>query len=193
MDRWGDSGQGIFMVTPTLCLIDLQPRLIAAVPEGELLLERAVFLCRVSMLFRVPVLATEQVPTKLGGMADALVDELPDGFTPFVKERFSAFNVLKPHLPPHVEVLLAGVETHICVRQTALDLRSAGYKVTLVLDAMGSRMRGDANIAEEELRRLSVGVVSAEALAYHWCGTSVHPQFKALNALVHDRPDEVPF
>jgi nicotinamidase-related amidase len=80
--------------------------------------------------------------------------------------------------------VLIGIETHICVLQTALDLLSRGYRVYVAADAVGSRHRIDHDVALQRLRDHGVIVTTAESVLFEWCETAEMPQFKAIRDLV---------
>jgi nicotinamidase-related amidase len=82
------------------------------------------------------------------------------------------------------QLVLAGIETHICVQQTALDLVAAGWDVILAADASGSRQEADRSAALVRLAAAGVTVSTAESVVFEWCETAEHPNFRRLSALV---------
>ena len=84
-------------------------------------------------------------------------------------------------------VVLAGIETHVCVLHTALDLLDAGFAVFLPIDAVGSRHRLDHDTAIRRLERAGCVPTTAEGVAFEWVGDAAHPRFKAVSRLVIDR------
>ena len=81
-------------------------------------------------------------------------------------------------------VILAGLETHVCVAQTALDLLAAGRNVFVVVDAVASRHAIDHDTALRRLESAGVVLVTSEAVLFEWCRTAEHPQFQAVRRLV---------
>ncbi|MFM1903733.1 MAG: hypothetical protein RLZZ440_1633 [Planctomycetota bacterium] len=134
-----------------LCVIDVQERLLAAMPDAPLVVERCLRLARAAELLGVPRVLTEQYPRGLGPTARALAAALPP---PAEKLSFScsgcgAFDAAME--AGAKDVVLAGLETHVCIAQTALDLLAAGRRVFIAVDAVASRHAIDHETA---LRRL---------------------------------------
>ncbi|NDY41759.1 isochorismatase family protein [Dissulfurirhabdus thermomarina] len=169
-----------------LILVDPQARLLDVVSNGREVVQRMALLARAAAVLRVPALVTTQYARGLGGLdpaLDALLAEVPrvdkvefDALeAPGVQEVLGSW-------PRSVETLvLAGVEAHICVAQTALGALAAGYRVWMVADAAGSR---DPAHAEWAFRRVAAagGLVGpAEMLVYEWLGRAGTPAFKALH------------
>lgn len=161
-------------------LIDLQERLVPAIHGGERIVKKAGDLLSAAELFGIPVFATEQVPEKLGPTVAAL-EFARRGIAAIPKVSFSAASVLPKELPP--TVIVAGVEAHVCVRQTVYDLRLGGRTVIVPGDATGSRHPDDHRLALAEMRHDGVLVQSVEALAFELAGGADSPRFKALLAI----------
>jgi isochorismate hydrolase len=83
--------------------------------------------------------------------------------------------------------VLAGIETHVCVQQTALDLLSQGFHVFIPVDAVGSRYAVDHETALRRMEKAGAVLTTAETCVFEWVGGSNHPQFKAISRLVQDR------
>jgi hypothetical protein len=87
----------------------------------------------------------------------------------------------------HFQVVVAGVETHVCVAQTAMDLVSLGYHVTICVDGVGSRFAVDRETALTRLQGAGVQLATAEAVVFEWLQTSTAPEFRQVSQLVKDR------
>src|SRR5262249_7018386 len=154
-----------------------------------LLLLNLTFLLDVAGQLGVPVLATEQYPKGLGPTASALTGRLPPDRP--AKRAFSCAAV--PEVVARLRewgrpaVLVTGMETHVCVQQTALDLLGQGYEVFLPVDAVAGRFTLDHDTALHRLERAGAVLTTAEAAAFEWLGTSEAPPFKAVSALVQER------
>lgn len=175
--------------TSRLVLVDLQEKLLAAMSEARNVVSACRLLRDAAELFGVPVTLTEHYPRGLGATVSELLKSSSDVRT---KLRFSAAESLA--FPPASEsggerdqMVVAGLEAHICLAQTALDLLSLGYRVTVVADAIASRRTIDRDIALQRLRDVGVTVTTAEAVVFEWCETAEDPQFKALSQLVKQR------
>jgi nicotinamidase-related amidase len=147
-----------------------------------------------AQLLKVPILLTEQYPRGLGRTVPELLEGFPIAHIA-EKMRFSAADALESLLtastpassqcPTHF--VLAGIETHICILQTALELLQRGYQVTVVRDATSSRSIAEADLATQRLLSAGVVVASAESVVFEWCDSAEHPQFRALSQLVRSR------
>lgn len=168
-----------------LLVIDLQESFLKIIHEADRVLARSEFLCRVSKIFEIPVLASEQYPSRMGG-TDARFDGLLDHI--FGKMEFSA--AANPEFMAALEatsrrqVILVGIETHICVSQTALDLLAKGYEVVVCPDALSSSSQDRHKLGMERLRDAGVIPIHTEAVAYEWCHAADSPKFKDLLAVV---------
>jgi nicotinamidase-related amidase len=159
-----------------VAIIDIQEKLIPAIAGGERVVAKAAQIARVADLFDIPVFATEHVPAKLGPTVSSIRASVP-GFKPLEKSTFSAAPVLPPDMPKCI--IVAGIETHVCVRQTVYDLRMRGHVVYVLADAMGSRASADHEIALAELRSDKVLVTSVEAAAWEMLGSADSKLFRA--------------
>ena len=171
-----------------LLVVDLQTRLVPAIQDADRVVAQTVRLVQGARLLAIPVFATEQVPSKLGPTVPALADLLPDRLA---KTTFHAggaaglWEALGASGTRHVA--LVGIEAHICVAQTALELVARGYQVQVPVDAVGSRFAVDRDVALRRLDRAGITLTTAEATLFEWVETAEHPRFRALSALVKDR------
>ncbi|MFI4876016.1 MAG: hydrolase [Blastopirellula sp. JB062] len=174
-----------------LLLIDLQERLLPVIERGAAIIENAERLILTAQIFEMPILATEQYPKGLGPTVQPirqLLGDLPEKLT------FSACGVsnLLADLPSRGvhKLLLAGVEAHVCVQQTALDLLSAGFDVYIAVDAIGSRFDSDKEIALRRLEAAGAVLTTTEATMFEWCERADDPQFKQVSRLVRKKQAE---
>lgn len=172
-----------------LVLVDLQPRLLAAMPDAARLTAACRLLVEGAKLLQVPTVATEQYPEGLGETTPELAGGVDRRVT---KMRFSAAADLG--WPPaaqdpdrRFQIVLAGVESHVCVLQTALDLLSQGYSVFVAMDAVASRRELDWKLAGERLASSGAVLTTAESVLFEWCETADAAEFKSLSALVKAR------
>jgi nicotinamidase-related amidase len=168
-----------------LLVIDLQVKLLGAIPQGESIVRRAAQLIEGAKILGIPVLATEQYPKGLGPTHPELLSKLDppleklhfssaalDGVVSFFKGR----NIKK--------ILLAGVETHVCVLQTALDLAAMGFGVYGAVDAMGSRFAQDHDWSLKRMEKAGVILTTVEAALFEWTEKAGTPEFKEISRLV---------
>ncbi len=169
-------------------LIDLQKKLINAVSEGAEITAKAGRLLKACQLLRIPVVVTEQNPVGLGETVPSVSCVLPSGTVPYAKTSFSALSVdgLQEALQKigRKQIIIGGVETHICVWQTARDLQKAGYDVWIVADMCASRHSEDKERALADLQANGCRVVGYESILFAWLKDARHPQFKAIQALI---------
>lgn len=173
-----------------LVLIDLQDRLFAAMPDGVRgrVTEQANILLKVANRLAVPVIVTEQYPKGLGKTALAIQDNLLDNASTIEKTSFSCakvdeFNKVLEKTG-YKQVILTGMETHICVLQTAIELQEKGYQVFVVEDAVSSRAKANQYNAIQRLRQTGVIITNVESILFEWVGDAKHPDFKTLASLI---------
>ncbi|MFN3612996.1 MAG: isochorismatase family protein [Rubrimonas sp.] len=168
-----------------LLLIDVQARLAPAIRDSATVVANAGRLAQGAALLGVPVLRTEQSPAKLGPTltecaAGACIEKT--SFDACAAPDFA--QALSAAAPQRRTVVIAGMEAHICVLQTALSLRGRGLGVAVAADAVGSRRRDDHAAALARMARDGVEVVTVEMALFEWLGDAADPQFRAVSALV---------
>lgn len=170
-----------------LLVIDIQPSFMAAIHEAERVERRSEFIIRLARLLDVPVLASEQNVARMGGTMDPLAAHLPDRFD---KMAFSCAGceALMERLFALGRrcIALVGIETHICVTQTALDLMERGFTVAACPDAVSARTLERHKLGMERIRDAGAAPVHTEALAYEWLISAEHPRFREALALVKE-------
>ena len=175
-----------------LLVVDVQEKLMVKIPSADAVIRDIAFLVDVAKLTGVEVLATEQYPRGLGPTVATLASRLPARPD---KVGFSCCAV--PGLTEGLRkarrsrVLLAGIEAHVCVLQTALDLLGSDFRVYIAADACASRYPADRDISLRRLERAGAILTTAETAAFEWLGGSTHPQFKAVSALVQERMQQL--
>lgn len=173
-----------------LVVVDIQERLGDAMPGKVLnrVLQNAALLARTAELLAVPVFHTEQYPRGLGPTHDKVRNALPAATVSFEKLSFSCCGAdgFLSALTQRAcrQVVVVGMEAHVCVLQTAIDLHQRGYTVFVVEDAICSRRLENYQNALDRLRQSGVLVVSAESVVFEWMGDAGHPHFKAIQTLL---------
>ncbi len=172
-----------------LSVIDVQQKLIALIPDHEQIVWNIRRLIDGAKLLGLPILATEQYPQGLGGTVPELAQRLSNiadktAFSSCGCEEFRE-QLIAADTP---RVLLAGIEAHVCVQQTALDLLANGYRVYTAVDAIGSRFANDFEIALRRMELSGVTLTTTEAALFEWCRESTAPEFKQISALVRETP-----
>jgi nicotinamidase-related amidase len=172
-----------------LLVVDAQEKLLAVIPEQARIVWNIRRLVDAARALRVPIAATEQYPEKLGLIPAEVRKHLGDVPS---KWRFSAcecsdiFDRWKAD--SRFRVLLCGIETHVCVMQTALDLAAAGFEPYLAADAVGARHAVDHEIALRRMESAGVVLTTTEAAMFEWCRVAGTAEFKQISALVKESP-----
>lgn len=168
----------------SLLLIDVQDRLLGTIHEWQRLLDRLVWLVRAAQRLQIPLLVSEQYPKGLGPTHVALRSLVPDGavvdkvhFSCVAAGCFDGMNGAERR-----QQVICGIESHVCVLQTALDLRQPVHEVFVVGDAVGSRNPADRDLALARLRGQGVEIVSREMVVFEWLRRAGTEEFKAISS-----------
>lgn len=173
-----------------LMCVDLQPIFLHSVANSEALLKRCSFAIQAAKGFGIPIVFTEQVPEKLGVTVPELL-KLAPAAKQLGKKNFSAMaddGIRDAVRAMDVEhLIICGLETSICVYQTALDALDAQLQVTILSDAVSARRPDDAKVCLDALRaRNHVYILPSETVFYSMLQDVKHPFFKAFTQLVKD-------
>jgi nicotinamidase-related amidase len=166
-----------------LLVIDLQEGMLPVIADAATVVANCSWLVEAAQRIGVPVAAIEQYPQGLGPLVAALRALLPANAVA-AKTHFSsvAANCLQA-LPgsDRTQIVIVGVEAHVCVLQTALDLYQEGKEVYVVADCVASRRAVDRDLALSRLRQEGVRIVSREMVVFEWLGEAGTPLFKAVS------------
>jgi len=166
-----------------LLMIDIQERLAPAIHEGSRLVDNCVWLAGVAARVGVPVVVTEHWPQKIGGTV-AAVRAATENAQYVSKECFSAESdgcLKATAVEACRQVIMCGTEAHVCVQQTALELRWAGKEVFIVADASGSRDPVNRDLAFARMRSHGIEIVSREMVAFEWLQRGGTDLFREVN------------
>ncbi|MFO0938179.1 MAG: isochorismatase family protein [Gemmataceae bacterium] len=172
-----------------LVVVDVQDKLLAAIPSAASLVKNVAFLLDAAKELHVPIRATEQYPKGLGPTTAEIARRIGKDIP--AKTKFSCcgaddfLNELQTRDHPHV--VLVGMETHVCISQTAFDLIEAGIKVFVPVDAVASRHDIDCQTALTRMKQVGAILTTVEAVAFEWLADASHPAFKAVQKLVIER------
>ncbi len=178
------AGQSILLV------IDTQQRLTAVMPEeqSEIMLHNTHILLQSAAYLNIPVLTTEQYPKGLGNTHANLKQAFPANTLIFEKTCFSCcaaidfISALRES--GKTQVIISGQETHVCVLQTALQLKAEGFTVFVVEDATCSRSAMHHSNAVLRMRHHNIEITNHESVMFEWLGDASHPDFKSLSMLI---------
>ena len=174
-----------------LVVVDMQERLMPAIAEGDVVIRTAGILIEASRQLDVPVVVTEQYPKGLGPTVDTIASRLPNDAAVVEKMTFSAarnfdfatlIDGFKAEGRDHI--VICGVESHVCVMQTAADLDAEGCTVHIVADACGSRAPASKNAALARFGALGISRVTTEMVMFEWLEAAGTAEFKAVSRLV---------
>jgi len=170
-----------------LALVDIQGRLAALMHNKEEFFANVAKLIKGLKALEIPIIWNEQLPAKLGPTIPEIKDLL-EGLTPFEKNSFSCCG--NPDFLERLkslgcrQVLLAGMETHVCVYQTALDLLPEGYEVYLVADAVSSRTLENKQIGIQAIKDLGAKLTSVEMTLFELLRVAEGDRFKQIIDIV---------
>ena len=170
-----------------LSVIDVQEKLIGSIFNKYAIINNIVKLIKICKKLNLPIILSEQYPKGIGKTIPKLTNEL-ENFTYIEKTKFSCFSekdykleVLKNKKK---QALLCGIETHICVLQTAIELKEGGYDVFIIADSIGSRKKVDHELGLNFFRNNKLNLLSLEMLIFCLLKDSKHENFKELSKLI---------
>ncbi len=170
-----------------LLVIDIQEKLLPAIFEKERLVRNSIILIKGASILKVPVFATEQYRKGLGLTVPEIASTIA-GFTPIEKVAFSACGaggLMETFAEKNVsDVILCGMETHVCVLQTCLDLMASGRRVFIAADAVSSRTVENYRLGLDRMRDAGAVIVSAEMVLFELLGQAATEEFKQVLKLV---------
>ena len=171
-----------------LLVIDVQEKLMAKIPQAATVIRNLAFLIDAARLLKMPVAATEQYPRGLGPTVPELIGRLPERPD---KVSFSCCAVTSLvdafRTTARPKLLLAGIEAHVCVLHTALDLLNLDFRVYVAADAVGSRYPVDHEYALRRMEKAGAILTTAETCVFEWVGGAGHAKFREVSRLVQER------
>jgi nicotinamidase-related amidase len=168
-----------------LLVVDLQDKLMARMSDRDRLVNHVVALIRGGRALGVPVWATEQYPSGLGPAAPEVAALIPERPAKTVFHCCAVPQLLEQLYGRNVHhVTIAGIEAHVCVAQTALELLDMGFRVQVPADAVTSRHKRDWEFALRRLEHVGAVVSTTESVLFEWAETADRPEFKAISGIV---------
>lgn len=173
-----------------LVFIDVQGRLAESVYDRDAVHDRLELLLRASNILEVPVIATEQTPEKLGPTLPRFSNLMGDA--PIISKNTFCCSFAPAFTDTlrrmhRMQIVLAGLETHICISQTAQFLLTRGYQVFLACDAVSSRSKTDRDVAIQRLCQCGQVIpATVEMVLFEWMRESTHPHFREVVKLITD-------
>jgi isochorismate hydrolase len=178
-----------------LLIVDVQDTLLRLMPGQSRLEWNLQRLASGSRVLSIPCLATEQYPEKLGPTTASLQPYVANGVWQAAvpgKITFSCAGcadlVTSLQQLARRQIVVAGLETHVCVLQTAFDLTAAGFDVFLPVDALGARFAIDHNTALRRMEGAGMTLTTTEGVLFEWCERAGSPEFKQISQIVRQSP-----
>ncbi len=171
----------------TLLVVDVQEKLVPVIAGHRQMVWNIGRLLEAATILGTHVIATEQYPKGLGATVPELAEKLgtvADKLS-FSCGGCSAF-VEELRRREDDRILVVGVETHVCVQQSVLDLMAAGRRVFVAVDAVGSRYEVDHQTALRRMDSAGATLTTTEATLFEWCQTAAAPEFKQISRLARD-------
>ncbi|GAB4299293.1 MAG: hydrolase [Ignavibacteriaceae bacterium] len=173
--------------TTGLLIIDIQEKILPVVVNPDMVVNNSVKLIRGFNILQIPVLYTEQYPKGLGSTHKTIRDELIKSKL-YIKMSFSCFGAegLFSYLTNQnvSQIVVAGIESHVCVQQTVLDLLANGFRVNVAADAVSSRKEVDYSISLERMRANGAEITTTESILFELVTVSGTDEFRKISALI---------
>ncbi|MGE0660745.1 MAG: hydrolase [Reyranellaceae bacterium] len=171
-----------------LLLVDLQEKLIPVMHEPAPVIANSLILLTAAGRLGVPTIVTEQYPQGLGPTVPAIASRLQSREAVYAKLTFSAAadpaTMARLRQSRRTQVVIAGLEAHVCVMQTAIGLVQAGYQAFVVADATTSRRPQSAELGLERLRQNGVSIMTTEMALFEWMGRAGTDEFREISRLI---------
>lgn len=174
--------------TSLLVIVDMQEKLLPVIHGKEEIVRRQRILLSAASVIGMAAVVTEQYPKGLGVTVGEISENFPADSCKIEKRTFSCFG--SPEFREAIgrktvkTLIIAGIETHVCVLQTALDAINSGYSVFIPEDAVGSRSESDKSVAIRLMRNTDIVVSGSESILFMLLRDSRHPGFREISRLI---------
>jgi nicotinamidase-related amidase len=177
-----------------LLVVDVQTRLLEAMAPPPTLVWNIRRLIDGAQALGLPVSATEQYPRGLGSTTRELAERLGEIPAKLMFSCRECGGLFEPWREQGIyKILVVGIETHVCVQQTVLDLLSVGFRAYVAVDAVDSRFARDREVALRRMESAGATLTTTEAALFEWCEVAGTAEFKTISALVRETsPREEP-
>ncbi|HWL10105.1 MAG TPA: isochorismatase family protein [Planctomicrobium sp.] len=175
--------------TSRLVIVDVQQKFVPVIPGIDKVIGNCVKLLKGAQVLDVPCSGAEQYPQGLGSTVEAIAALLPERSP---KMRFSAGNLFSWANDSSVkqerhQVIIAGIETHVCILQTAFDLLAKGFDVHVVADSVNSRFPLDHEIGLRRMTDAGIRLVTTEMVLFEWCEVAGTDAFRQMSRIITGR------
>ena len=169
-------------------IIDIQEKLLNAIFNKALVEKKALTVTQASNILEIPIIITEQYPKGLGETVEMLKKSTSETTLFYEKTAFNALEnqelLEKIKNFGRKQIILFGIETHICVNQTASALIAEGFEVYIIKDACGSRTEYEYLAGLERMKDNGVKIITTEIALFEWLKGARHPKFKEVQSLI---------
>lgn len=180
----------MLMTSENACLmiVDVQARLLRAMDAPGQVMSGCALMMKAAQVLDIPIVITEQYPEGLGPTVDGLAELAGSDGDVFSKLHFSS--ALNPAIRGRIEslgpdqIVIGGIEAHVCVLQTAMGFTEAGYRCFVAADATSSRAAANHAAAMARMREAGVGIVTSEMVVFEWLEKAGTDAFRELSALL---------
>jgi nicotinamidase-related amidase len=170
-----------------LVIVDVQEKLTAIINQNQKMLDNIIILAKAANILNMPIINCRQYPQGLGDTVGPIKDAMGDcksidkiTFSCLSDDGFkTALSFLKRR-----QVIICGIETHVCIYQTAMELAARGYEAGLVADATSSRAETNKHFAIERMKTEGIKIYTTEMILFELLKTAKHPAFKEISKLV---------
>ncbi len=180
------------LMTPVdtgLLVVDLQEKLVPVITDHTTITWNVSRLLRAADALDVTTAATEQYPQGLGSTVDLGEYQPKDVVEKIMFSCREADDIFRDWAEASIrKILICGIETHVCIQQTVLDLLSEGFRVYLAVDAIGARHSLDHQTALRRMESSGAVLTTTEAVMFEWCESAANPEFKTISQLVREAP-----
>ena len=185
------SGELMSVGDTALVVVDVQEKLIPLIGGASRIVWNIERLLEGAEILGLPAVGTEQYPEGLGATIESVASRLADKHEKLAFSAAECAPFASLRAQGVFRVLLVGIETHVCVQQTALDLMASGFRVYVAVDATGARSDVDRDVALRRMETTGVTLTTTEAALFEWCKVAGTPEFKRISQLVRQSPPPV--
>jgi nicotinamidase-related amidase len=187
--NWIRSPELVGRDSSRLLIVDVQEKLLPLIPTGRRLVHNCRRLLDAAKLLNVPIFGTEQYPKGLGRLVPELAERVGKVSD---KVCFSCVPALRWGNAANLsddrdQIVVAGMEAHVCVQQTVFDLMAAGFRVYIPADAVASRAELDWRFALDRMSTGGATVTTVESILFEWCQQAGTPEFKEIQKLIVEK------
>lgn len=174
-----------------LLVVDLQEKLLPLIDSQQRLVWNTRRLMDAAALFEIPIAVTEQYPKGLGATTDRLKSNYDSAIEKIMFSCRECADLIESwRAQERSKIAVAGIESHVCVQQSVLDLLAAGFDVFVIADAIGARYAQDHEFALRRMENAGAIVTTCEAALFEWCVEAGTDAFRQISQLIRETPPD---